>query len=256
MTDGDGFYEDLSEDYDRFVDWDARLAFEMPFLRERLGQAQAKSVVDVACGTGHHAIAFARAGLRVTAADSSEAMIRRAKANATAAGVSVDARTLGFGQLADKLAGGYDAITCLGNSIPHLLTASELSRAFADMAKVLRPGGLLVLQLRNFDRVLAQRDRFMAPESHAMAEEEWLFFRFYDMDGQSLRFNMVRLSRKGDEDWRVRLQHTQLYAWRRQQLVTSLGENGFDGIAAYGSFRGEPFDVETSADLVLTAQLG
>lgn len=256
MTDGDGFYDDLSEDYDRFVDWEARLAFEMPFLEERLRRQHVSRILDVACGTGHHAIAFAEAGLQTTAADFSEAMIRRAVANAAAAGVSVEARTLGFGQLADNLPQTYDAITCLGNSIPHLVTGSDLDGALTDMAKVLRPGGLLILQLRNFDRVLAQGDRFMAPESHSVGEEEWLFFRFYDMDGQALDFNMLRLSRKRGEDWRVRLQHTQLNAWQRQQLVTNLEEHGFGEICAYGSFRGEPFDAETSADLVLTAQLG
>ena len=28
-----GFYDSLSEDYDRFVNWPARLAFELPFFR-------------------------------------------------------------------------------------------------------------------------------------------------------------------------------------------------------------------------------
>jgi len=30
-------YETLSEDYDRFVNWDERLAYEMPFIETRIG---------------------------------------------------------------------------------------------------------------------------------------------------------------------------------------------------------------------------
>jgi ubiquinone/menaquinone biosynthesis C-methylase UbiE len=49
-------YDAFSEDYDRFVNWESRLASEMPFI-ERLLQPLEKDgqpvrVLDAACGTG------------------------------------------------------------------------------------------------------------------------------------------------------------------------------------------------------------
>ena len=46
-------YDALSSDYDRFVDWPARLAAEMPFLQQRLA-AGGRRVLPCAVGGIHH----------------------------------------------------------------------------------------------------------------------------------------------------------------------------------------------------------
>jgi len=247
-------YDDFAEDYDRFVNWPARLAFEMPFFREVLRQNGARTVLDVACGTGQHAIVLAREGFAVTATDLSEPMIERARANAAAAGIDVTFHTLEFGQHAAHLAGPFDAITCLGNSLPHLLTEKELRIALCDFAAILRPGGTLIIQNRNFDRVLAQQQRFMPPETHREGEREWLFVRFYDWQGERLRFNVVRLRREGEGEWSARIGATWLRPWRRDEIEGLLRETGFEIAAAYGSYRQEPFDPIESSDLILSAK--
>ena len=169
-------YDDLSNDYDRFVNWPARLAAELPFLEAQLAAHGARRVLDVAAGTGRHAIALARAGYALTATDLSAGMIARARENAATAGVALDLAVAGFGALSGITPGPFDAVLCLGNSLPHLLDGDALSAALADMAAVLRPGGVLLVQLRNFVPVLAERQRFMPPEAHREDDREWLFF--------------------------------------------------------------------------------
>ena len=98
-------------------------------------------------------------------------MIERAVANAASAGVQADFQVAGFGELAG-LFSGYDALLCLGNSLPHVLDLSQLAKALADFAACLRPGGLLLVQQRNFDAVLAQRaplDEVRASGAHRRA---------------------------------------------------------------------------------------
>jgi 2-polyprenyl-3-methyl-5-hydroxy-6-metoxy-1,4-benzoquinol methylase len=259
VSESNAFYEDLSVDYDRFVDWGARLSFELPFLLDALGHAGAgdtperRRVLDVACGTGHHAIAFAQAGLDVTAVDGEPAMVARARENAREAGVGVSVLQLRFGELAQGLDGRFEAMTCLGNSLPHLLTEDDLAGTLSDMAAVLRPGGALVVQNRNFDRVLAKRERFMQPETHLASDGEWIFYRFYDWEGETLRFNMVRLHREGDAPWLARVRSTILRPWRASELGSALEASGFSVLRTVGSYRGEPH-AEESPDLVLVAQ--
>lgn len=261
MTATDGFYEALSGDYDRFVDWKARLAFEMPFLEDVFARHEVRRLVDLACGTGQHAIAFARLGVQVAAADMSEAMVRRARVSVASAGVPVKVHQLAFGELCRGLPGAdarrHDAVTCLGNSLPHILDERALEAAISDIASVLRPGGALVIQNRNFDRVLARGDRYMSPEGHrtraASGDEEWLFVRFYDFCGHNLTFNMLRLHRRGTEAWSMGRESTPLRAWCQAELVEHLQRGGFAQIASYGSFRGAPFEPLESPDLVLVA---
>jgi len=123
-------YDDLSVDYDRFVNWEARLAAELSFIEEQLQAVDAHGLQDAACGTGMHAIALAREGYEVTGTDLSAGMIERARVNAAKAGATVRFEVAGFTQLAlhflppgaGEEQGDFDALLCLGNSLPHLLT--------------------------------------------------------------------------------------------------------------------------------------
>src|SRR5512136_1245973 len=124
-------YDSLSKDYDYFVNWPERLAYELPFIEAQL-QLVAEDrhpvkVLDAACGTGMHAIALAERGYAAAGADLSAGMIERAVANAVSAGVQVDFQVAGFGALAGRFS-GYDALLCLGNSLPHVLSARELAK--------------------------------------------------------------------------------------------------------------------------------
>lgn len=263
MLDTTSLYDEFSQDYDRFVNWDGRLALEMPFLLARLHEHQARRILDVACGTGQHAIALAKVGFEAAATDLSAAMVARAQENATRAGAEVQVWRAGFGELAarsvERGESPFDAITCLGNSLPHLLTPAQLRDAFADMSAVLRPGGILIAQMRNFDRVLTQRQRFMTPEEHRSASGEWVFFRFYDLSdtadgGTRLQFNVVRLHRQADGAWTPQVGRTALRAWQQREVVTALSAAGYTEIALYGSLGGETFDAAESGDLVVVAQ--
>ena len=247
-------YDAFAEDYDRFVDWPARLAFEMPFFRDLLGRRGVRRVLDVAGGTGRHAIALAAEGYDVTMADLSEGMVAEARDNAAQAGVGLRVVQAGFGELTAKVGGSYDAILCLGNSLPHALTSAALDDALADMAAVLAPGGLVVVQNRNLDRVLARRERFMPPQEGRAGDAEWLFFRFYDYGDPLLRFNVVRLHRSGDAPWSARVDATLLHPWRHDEIAASLGRAGLTRTRVLGSYRGETFDAAASGDLILVAE--
>jgi SAM-dependent methyltransferase len=247
-------YDDLAADYDRFVDWAGRLKVELPFLERQLQAVGARRVLDAACGTGMHAIALAQRGFEAVGTDLSAPMIVRAQENAASAGVQVRFAVAGFGELAARVGGGFDALLCLGNSLPHVLAPDELAATLADFAACLRPGGLLLVQNRNFDAVLTARQRWMEPQAQREGETEWLFLRFYDFEPDgTLAFHMWTLKREGTRPWRQHVTSTRLHPWLRAELVTALGQAGFGRIAACGDLQGTTFDAARSPNLVLTA---
>jgi len=105
------------------------------------------TVLDIGGGPGRYAHWLAARGHRVTLADLSPTLLAIARARTPAAGpslaaiVEADARDLG------RLdAGSFDAALALG-PFYHLSEAAERERAAAEVARVLRPGGLLFAAL-------------------------------------------------------------------------------------------------------------
>jgi glycine/sarcosine N-methyltransferase len=248
-------YDAFSADYDRFVNWEERLAYELPFIERQLTASDAQRILDVACGTGMHAIALAQRGYQVTGVDLSSRMIERAQANAAVAGCDVRFIVAGFGGLATQVGRGFDALLCLGNSLPHLLTAEALHETLADFAAVLRPGGLLLIQNRNFDAVMAGRVRWMAPQAHGEGGRKWLFVRFYDFNTDStLTFNVVTLRCDDGGKWAQQVATTTLRPLLHAGLASTVAVAGFIDVACYGDMAGAPFDPITSGNLVVVAR--
>lgn len=254
-------YDTFSSDYDRFVNWQNRLAAEMPFIERLLASyGRGARVLDTATGTGMHAIALARQGFSAAGADLSTGMIERARSNAQRLDAAVDFKVAGFGEL-ERVFGAqsFDAVLCLGNSLPHLLDPRTLLAALRDFAAVLRPGGLLLVQSRNFDAVMASQERWMEPQSHReqgpAGVEEWVFLRFYDYLADGLiNFNILTLKRTGEAPWQQTVSSTRLYPLREGDLTGVLKAAGFTGVELYGSMAGDPFMAEQSGNLVTAAR--
>jgi SAM-dependent methyltransferase len=99
-------------------------------------------VLDLGCGLGRHAIAFARAGFSVTATDASEAAIEHL--SKWAQDLSLDIRTLVCDVLSDRLpATGFDIV--LAYNVIYHGDRHQLAAAIDHVEKLLRAGGLFYL---------------------------------------------------------------------------------------------------------------
>lgn len=253
-------YKEFSANYDRFVNWDDRLAYETPFIEKLItslqkSYGQSLDILDTACGTGMHAVALAKAGHRVSAADLFPQMTEKGETNARAANVKVLFKAAGLGDLTAEFGPGqFDLLLCLGNSLPHLLDEAELAAALVDFRTVLRPGGMVLIQNRNFDAVMRRQERWMEPQSHLDEDGEWIFQRFYDfLPGGMIRFNIVTLKHSRESGWQSSVTSTLLRPQLHADLVQQLQGAGFQSIRAYGSMQGEAFSPESSGNLILTA---
>jgi SAM-dependent methyltransferase len=104
----------------------------------RLGQAGARSLLDLGAGPGRDALYFQQQGLDVTAVDLSPAMVALCRDKGLRAEV-MDIAALTF------LAGSFDAVYSF-NSLLHLPKA-ELPAVLRGVARVLSPGGLVYVGL-------------------------------------------------------------------------------------------------------------
>jgi SAM-dependent methyltransferase len=255
------FYDELGADYDRMVSWESRRSREEGFFRGLFDVADVRTVLDAACGTGMHAIGFARRGMGSAGADVSPVMIERARENAAAADVAVDFRVAGFGGLSASFPGPFDAVTCIGNSLPHLRDDRSLRDCLSDFAVLLKPGGLLVIQNRNYDRLLRERQRLAPLAARSDADGETLFVRITDFPApgnvpdDAIEFTIVTL-RKREGAWRQSVKTTPLRALRRAVVEKALHDAGFSSIETFGSYERASFDAATASDLIVVARKG
>jgi SAM-dependent methyltransferase len=97
--------------------------------------------LDLGAGFGMHAIPLARAGCAVTTLDSSATLLNELRAHADRLPIRVIEGDLlnaaSYGTKAPQL------LLCMGNTLTYLQTEQEVEDLFAQVARILAPGGLL-----------------------------------------------------------------------------------------------------------------
>ncbi len=104
------------------------------------GPLAALDVLDVGCGDGAYALAAAEAGGRVAGVDASATAVEAAQRRAGAAGLAA-AFLVGDASQLPFVAERFDVVL----AVTVLCFVPDAEEAVAEMARVLRPGGLLVL---------------------------------------------------------------------------------------------------------------
>ena len=245
---------DLDPDfYAQLIDFDKRLAREAPFLQQHLARAPGQRVLELACGTGHHAVALSEWGFDVTATDASPAMIDYCERTH---GDSPQRRwtVLELEQL-NRLPGRFDAIICLGNSLALLPDNATVDGVLTQIAAHLAPGGICILQVLNLYRLadgplLWQRVREMT-----LHGRNYLIVKGVHRCGNRGYVNVVQLDQAALGD----LSHcrsTPLLALEPTELAPAAAQAGLVELAFFGSYAGIPFDTATSNDLIVVARRG
>jgi len=195
-------------------------------------------VLDVACGMFSIDLGLIERGYRVVGRDLSEAMIRVARRNlrksrATADVARGDMRVLTLPQR-------FDAILCIGTALNYLLTLRDVSRALGTFRRHLRPGGLLVLDLANFDAWIddnpinarAEVD-YRAPDGTRIA-----VFAFNEQRRRKTvhiaRFLTV-VQRRNRID--IRFDEAPMRVWRRNDVARRLRVAGFRPVEWWGDLK-------------------
>jgi ubiquinone/menaquinone biosynthesis C-methylase UbiE len=137
--------------YARFYDWENARTLgrrDVPFW-QRLAAAAGGRVLELGCGTGRITVPVARTGARVVGVDRSAAMLdrarqrlRRTRLTSRASLVRADIRALPFRRPA-----GFALVMAPYGILQSLVRESDLSAALAAIARVLRRGGLVGIDL-------------------------------------------------------------------------------------------------------------
>src|SRR5262245_27590680 len=157
------FYDAIADDYPLFYrDWQTQLEREGLGLRSIFRNRGIERVLDASCGVGTQAVPLAQLGFEMVAADPSAGMLRKARETADASNVAdkIEFVQADFMRLHEAVKGPFDAVVSKGNALPHLLTDEEIETAILTFYELLRPGGTLVIGMRDFGPFMEDRPRF------------------------------------------------------------------------------------------------
>lgn len=196
------------------------------------GCALGAAVLDVACGFARHAVPLAAAGYRVTGVDRSEALLaegrrRAAEAASELALVAADYRELPFPDAS------FDGALNLFSSLGYLGDEEDV-KVLAEVARVLRPGGRLVIDTMHRDQVV--RDEAVQPWERVGAGRLLLEQRAFDAATGVLQTTQTLIEGSGERDSRV----FSIRVYAATELVTMLHRAGFSEVRCAGGFAHEP----------------
>ena len=242
--DSAGFYEAISPYYDFIFPVDPGT---VEFLAARVRPGSPS--LDVACGTGGHAVALARRGFPVTGVDLDRAMIEKARQKG--AGLPVRFEVMDMEGLEARLPGGYGLVYCVGNSLVHLDGEERIRRTLRGWHALLAPGGTLVLQIINYDGILA-RGAVGLPTLRD-PERGLEFERRYDYAPGAASVGFRTVLSVDEPGGRRRIEGSiPLRILRRAELAALVRDAGFRDLQIFGGFDESPLTPD-SLPLVLAA---
>lgn len=237
-------YGALAPYYDIFIDWDKRLALEIPFILDHLPRRPAgMKCLDIGCGTGRHLERLRQAGFDVEGCEPSPALRFQAVHNLPGAVIHPHPME----QLAELAAerGPWNLAICLGNTLAHL-APGQLKEFFIALADAISPGGVAVIHLLGYDRIMRLRPKNLAEKTAERDNHTYVFQRDYTYLDQEIEFTLrVIVDGKLEAE-----QRETLYPLRETQLREYCGLAGFTQVRTFDGFDScRPYS-QDSANLV------
>ncbi len=155
------YSKDFATIWGRYIDWGKRRAGENGFLTRQLDQMGARTILDACLGDGCDSIYLLQHGYRVTSNEIDLHFITKAQENARQHHVSLTITSQDWRKMHGFTDASFDAIICLGNSFTYMQTPEAQRKALQNFHRILRPEGLLLIDQRNYDYILQNREEIL-----------------------------------------------------------------------------------------------
>lgn len=210
---------------------DERTNPEVDFLsRELSGRVPPGGrVLDLACGQGRHAVPLAQRGYRVTGLDYQQHLLDRAAHLADAQQVTLELIRGDMRQL--PFTDAFDAVVIMFTAFGYF-SDEENAGVLHEVARALRPGGWLVLDVANRDALI----RHAQPRSWKRLPDGALVVSEWEWDPVGGRYSHTQWLI--DDESRRRFRHA-VRVYTCTELAELLRGAGLALEAVHGGFRGE-----------------
>ena len=222
------FYDNMASQYDKlFLDWQATTKEQAEILDKLLagsGFDRTARVLDCACGIGTQSIGLAALGYPVTASDFSDRELAEAAARAEKNGVDVRFEHADFCALSDTFSEQFDIVIAMDNALPHMLSGDALKTAVKSITDRVRPGGIFVASIRDYDSLLSSKPPYSPPYIHKTDKGQRVSFQTWAWNDENYHLTQYIIDDEGE--LQVSKFECEYRATRREELTILLLSSG------------------------------
>lgn len=217
-----------------FIDWEKRRKGENGFIVKLLNKFNCKNIIDASLGDGCDSIYLIKQGFNVVSNEVDSLFIKKALLNARKENVELKITNFDWRCFDKKFPNGYfDALLLLGNSLTYLFSKADQLKVLRAFRKVLKSGGLLVIDERNYDYILKKKKEIL--------NGTFKYSGKYVYCGSKVHASPVEISNRRvlmkyvHKDGRVA--YLSLYPFKKGELKSLIRQAGFNNVVQYSDYR-------------------
>ncbi len=221
---------------------------------QQYGDAEVERILELACGTGNHALQFENYGYEIIALDYSQDMIERAKSKAAQGDSRIDFRQ-GDMRALDIPEKPFDAVVCMFDSIGYVQTNQGIEQVLRGVHQHLRTEGLLIFEFWHAPAMLRSYEpqrvrRWEMPEGQVLRISETVL----DIPHQlaHVTYSIYELHFDGTFT-HLQETHTNRY-FMLQEMSSFLDVAGFDVLKWFAGIQEEEEITDDTWHIVCVAQ--
>ncbi len=245
------WYREWFRDANYSVVYDHRDEEEAEYLLDQIerttGSDKTRRVLDLACGSGRHAISLARRGYNdVTGVDLSTTLLAGARTEAVREGLKIN--FLEQDMRALKLDGTFDLVLNVFTSFGYFESDKENAQVIDAVAALLSPEGTFVVDFFNADWVrthVVAHDERILPDGKRLEQTRWI------ENGRVEKRMLIRGNARGESVAEAQefLESVRLFTLKDFQVM--FAKAGLRIRSMAGTYSGVPFDAERSPRLIM-----
>ena len=206
-----------------------------------------QTLLDVSIGTGSMTLPLADLGIQIAGSDLSEKMLSRCRKKCEARNIPATLKRSDFRTVADVFDESFDCVASTGNSLGYV-SNEDVLKTLEQMDSLVKTGGYLYLDLRNWDMILEKKPRYYLYNPSFVGDTRVNLMQFWDyLPDNTVDFNLLYTFEQNNRIIQKEhfLEHYNPIS--RQLILDKLNELGYQNIetmlmpAHFG-----PFDPSTS----------
>ena len=206
-----------------------------------------QTLLDVSIGTGGMTLPLVNLGIRISGSDLSETMLNRCRKKCETRSIPATLKCSDFRTVADVFDEQFDCVASTGNSLGYV-SNEDVLKTLEQMDSLVKPGGYLYLDLRNWDMILEKKPRYYLYNPSFIGDTRVNLMQFWDyLPDNTVDFNLLYTLEQNNRI--IQKEHflEHYIPVPRQLILDKLNELGYQNIetmlmpAHFG-----PFDPDTS----------